>query len=838
MKPRALLLLLLIAPWLPACGEDRPAGPTAPPSGTIDPDLVRMQDWEWYAEDDLHYPEIAGRVVDPEGNPVANAKVTVYIPPLLHVAVPKPVQTIPVDGDGVFRLEDVPANAWILAGAPDRAGRLLTASEVFAAGGGPREFRLRNAAPLSGTVRTEEGEPVEGIVVMASTPAPDWFAFTTSDREGRYLIPDAPQERVQIGIVSDRWFGGGGSVVPSRDPPVAADLRLMEIPPVEGRVVDDRTGDPVAGAAVLAVADRQIVRLTDENGTFRLDGFVQPVIFVRGYGFGEVPVRVDPVRPETQNVRVAMPRGAVLRGRISTSSGDPIAGARAKAVILGPRGARVYEGPLTDAGGAYDFGWLPVSDEGSTGRVVAMKPGWLPGLSEEWRVAKGDVEEGIDVGLVRAARVEGVLHDHEGRPLADARIEAVWSGEAPAGYEEALGNRSGTRTDAEGRFLLTGVRAGRQELTVRATGHVPWVSWLDVPEGTNLDDVTLEIPRGLTISGRVVAAGEREPEGLSLTLAASSGAVEVEVPLAADGRFRVFGLSEGEYVLKAFAQGYEAAVVRARAGREDVALVLRALSELKVTVNGPPDVDLEGWFEVRGLGGEAAIANPLRRPLTPDSNTFTFENLAAGSYLLLVESGDWWARKQILLARGRPADVSLDLSRGGTVEGQVSLPDGRVVSGVGVIWEPTGEGMARGVDTNAEGRYRFRGVPPGDVKVRVHPEGYPPTERVVSVRAGESVKADLVLKVGGRLLVTVRDAEGDPVRGARIGLLDEDGGTARFWVEDRGRTETGADGTIELIGLHPGRYRVVAVSGAARGESAPVEVRDGEASEVDVGLAE
>jgi hypothetical protein len=79
-------------------------------------------------------------------------------------------------------------------------------------------------------------------------------------------------------------------------------------------------------------------------------------------------------------------------------------------------------------------------------------------------LVEGSVHE-FEIVLEPGVAIAGVVHDENGKPLPAVRIEAVCKEPEPAGEQHEVPAAS-TTTDAEGRFVLGGLRRGRHEVTV------------------------------------------------------------------------------------------------------------------------------------------------------------------------------------------------------------------------------------------------------------------------------------------------------------------------------------------------------------------------------------
>src|SRR5262249_45028485 len=126
------------------------------------------------AADEKGSVEVSGRVVDPDGKPVAGAKVF-FVRYLLGLSNPPPL-TVTSDAEGRFRLrvsrtgyqEDYQKTQWL-------RGAVIALGKDFAPGwvGGENveklanvTIKLRKDVPIEGRVVDLQGEPVAGVSVQ------------------------------------------------------------------------------------------------------------------------------------------------------------------------------------------------------------------------------------------------------------------------------------------------------------------------------------------------------------------------------------------------------------------------------------------------------------------------------------------------------------------------------------------------------------------------------------------------------------------------------------------------------------------------------------------------
>jgi protocatechuate 3,4-dioxygenase beta subunit len=128
-------------------------------------------------------------------------------------------------------------------------------------------------------------------------------------------------------------------------------LRLERGFPLTGRAVDEE-GTPLPGVFVWADEER---RTTDAKGAFRFDALPPRDVEIHAARPGGAPYLVERIRfPAISDFTVVMPRGGVVRGRVTLAgTGEPVAGARV--AVQGGHRAVAH----TDADGRYSIDALP-----------------------------------------------------------------------------------------------------------------------------------------------------------------------------------------------------------------------------------------------------------------------------------------------------------------------------------------------------------------------------------------------------------------------------------------------------------------------------------------------
>lgn len=175
-------------------------------------------------------------------------------------------------------------------------------------------------------------------------------------------------------------------------------------------------------------------------------------------------------------------------------------------------------------------------------------------------------------------------------------------------------------------------------------------------------------------------------------------------------------------------------------------------------------------------------------------------------------------------------DLVLRVGRGGTLEGVVRRDDGSAATGIEVwlvrpgmplpprreerMWFLGGahEELRRyyypAVETNAEGRYAFRGVPLGEDRLpvaRISENADVQAEPVRFERDGETLRRDIELPALASLTVKVLDADGSVLPQVQVDFT-----SPRIWFDLRQVGRANDDGSRTVAGLVPGIWALKA----------------------------
>ncbi len=364
-------------------------------------------------------------------------------------------------------------------------------------------------------------------------------------------------------------------------------------------------------------------------------------------------------------------------------------------------------------------------------------------------------------------------------------------GDAPVPVARAVLSLSGAPlrtsllavTDKDGRFVFRDLPAGRFTLDARKGGFVREVYGVPIPVGDGTTDVSLSLVRSAAVAGRILMPPGAPVSSIRLqllkwettrgarTLVSARGGA---FTLAGDGRYRIGGLPPGDYVVVAYGFG--------RLDRRQ--------------------------FDAAGGGAVVSMA-PVYSPGTTDPTQ---------ARAVRVEAG----QEQVL-------DLPMDFVPTGRLEGHVIGPDGvpmrgaqvSVVSGLPAVPTP------QPVTTAADGSFVMTALTPGTYTLvaRGAPLGTPPPQGGTFLgnqpRLPWWAESTVVVTPGGRMEgVTLALQPARTVRGRIVvsagGMPVSPAALIVMLAADTSSTTTvgvpvvapAADGSFEIPGVAPGRYRL------------------------------
>jgi protocatechuate 3,4-dioxygenase beta subunit len=662
---------------------------------------------------DFSFPQshtIAGRTLDSNGNPVANAWVT---------AAPGSYSTFSSSG-GAYALTVLTGTYSVSA---SRYGYLNPPTQTVTVPPDRTDVNLvfPQSYVIAGTVRDADGAPLAAAHVVCTGPlsAGAWTdpygAYTLTVTAGSYQVsvskgdyPSPPAQTV--------------TVPPSR---TDVDLTFSGRCTIAG-TVRDHTASPLAGATVSAMPGAATAQ-TDQNGAYRLtvNGGTYS-ISVSKTGLPGPSMQTVTVPPSRSDVDFRFPARYTIAGAVRESDGSPVA--EAAVLSFGP----VSGSAVTDSAGAYALTVIS-----GTYSISVLKDGYpsLPAQVVAVPPSRSDVEFSYPARYA----IAGTVRDCDGSPFAEVLITAF-----PGAYS--------AWTDANGAYALQ-VVSGTYSVYATKTG-LPGPATREVTLPPDHRDVDFSFPRRYAIRGVVRdSAGNPVPDAWVSVTPGGAGAWT-----DATGAYTLT-VAEGSYRVSVSKSGLRSPPEQAVSVPPERGAVNFAFVE-EYTIGGTVrDYDgspLEGVRIVALPGGYRAFSDA----------TGVYElYVDAGSYTISAsKEGYPGPEEQIVIVPPSQNEVDFDFPQRFTICAKVVEYDQAPVPDVTVFYFGPVSGNGQ---TDATGVCTFT-VKAGTYQLSVMRTGYAglPTQsvNVPPNRCPVTFTYPQRCAIGG----TVRDASGNPVQAALV----------------------------------------------------------------------
>lgn len=768
---------------------------------------------------------LKGAVRDVDGNGVPGALVRAR-----HIAGISNI-TGYTDTQGNYRLEGLAGGTYRVDVTPHGESTLLPTQRngviVPDAGEATADFLLEESGVVEGFITDRAGAPVHGAEVTLYTSLGELVAYT--DGEGFYRVAGAPEGmwRIRIDPPADRKLLSGWHSTVSTVP---GNVTLYHASLEDGatlKVNVTADGEPVSGAWVEVYPGGDYAQ-TGTDGIATLGPLESGVVRIRvgpPSEHGLAPLYLDGIAVQAgQTVTVDAPLkwAGAITGRVTDANGDAVAGAMV--VLFG----ETYEVKFTNSDGMYSFSELPVGSY----RVCVEPPDGAPLLPNARNIYLGPGQmQVVELALAPSGVVTGTVLDAMGNPVHGAKL--TLRGLEPEFFQE-------TSSEADGGFRFVGVPRGVYELiaaftgaTVLAGGQGPLseatdgmaavLSNISVTPGVTVTH-TLHLPPTGSLTGVVYRPDGQPYSNMAVVRAhyvRNYRTHMVETSTGTSGEYRFPQLPAGPVDLEVMPTG--AYLTRAIQG---VMITTGAEARQDVTLEEAPK-----WGSIRATvtsdGAPLANANveayrtgwpnyPLASATTDSQGVAVLGNLTPGTYHVTVRPPAGAGALEstlggIVVAYDATAEVTLDLPKGGAVEGVVTDALGLPIRDSHVtLTASSGSGATHTVFTNADGLYRIASLPAGVYDMLVRPgSAFAARKRIagITVASGQVVRQDVQLTAGATLRGVITDPSGRGVDGATVELRG---------IEGTETLSTDSQGGFIRRYLMPGSYRVSVWAPAGR----------------------
>jgi RNA polymerase sigma-70 factor (ECF subfamily) len=556
--------------------------------------------------------QIAGRVVDAGGQPVAAAK----------VRTAGDMIGVDSDADGRFLVDGVTAGERHEVTAK-KAG--FQTGQAFArVGDEPVVIVLQPGLTVGVRVVGVDAAPIAGAVVhLAKNPRSGWTRLGITAADGRFAVQDLPGQPVDL-VVTRFGHVITRQTVDARQQNGELVITLAKGHSIRGQVTD-HTGRPVAGASVYcersdggepsSVGSRAD---SDGDGRFEITGLpaVPCMLFadMREHRRAEFPFVGGAVREATLRLE---PAPAIAGRVVDGNTGNPVAAFTIE--IEADREHPVFLDAVPFR--ADDGRWQLTNWQLPTGvplSVAVTAPGYAAARITIVPTAAPSPDHNL-VRLFAGIRVEGVVRDpRTGQPLAGVTVALV--------RRQWLQPNDGPATDASGAFAIEAVPPGPQQLRLQHAER-PEVVFGPFEVGVGPGALTVQptMGNGVTLRGRITGVGDAA--GLEVHATRDDGRATTAT-VREDRSFELQGLGVGSTVVSVADRTGRTRLLRVDVGERDVddlELPLRSGDGIvRVRVDGATT----GGIDVRPAG---AAGGPIDRIEFRDG-TAVIDGLAPGRY--------------------------------------------------------------------------------------------------------------------------------------------------------------------------------------------------------------
>ncbi|MCB9748753.1 MAG: carboxypeptidase regulatory-like domain-containing protein [Myxococcales bacterium] len=794
---------------------------------------------------------LSGTVRDPDGAPIAGAQVCASPKSrtLLRNELRDPFCATS-DGEGHYRIDGLfpvehsvqaTAPTFIPAGHKHGEGQHERYSVHLVAGNERAgvDIELKpGGVEISGVVRDLSGGELEGALVTADG------GFTRSGEDGRFSM------WVEPGVAWVNASADGYASETSRGAAPGHDFELLLTPEsvLVGKVVLAGTQTPVAGVSV--DSDSWAARMswgygpetmTDQDGNFRIErlepGSYKPTAFSdEHYGIAPAEVHLG-LGQTSEPVIIEVHPAFTVAGRIIIDEGEGCD--QGNASLNDPKTKRSFRARTERDGSVKLHGVLP-----GTYNVEISCGGYVP----EERYEPLTVEapsDGHEWTVHSGRTIRGVVLTARGEPADKMYVRASMKTDVndPRARQTSSWRRD---TEDDGTFAIYGLKPGTYELQV--SGERPGTEKpveVALPEGRDLDGVTIELPGSGTVTGRVVDERGQPVGDVQVDLSSKErgggvrfvfGTSSTSTRAADDGTFELEFVQPGSYRATA-SQNWTSTLRSPGTSDDDVQGV-----ELSVVDGETTDVELR--VEAKGASIRGRVVDegggPVpdafisatresdsatktegsnirssrwgdwdRRPvLTDHDGGFVLEDLTVGSYT--VRARRKGGGEGFVEGVETGGDVVVALQETGVLAGRVALAGAAAPEEFTVTLRDRESGLWRR-DTffRTGGAFLFEELPGGKFELSAA-AGEGNAETTVTLGDGEE-KRDVKLELTAR--VTVRGQlvdfdTGEPVVGLQVGVSPRTGG---MWgggeSEDR-KEVSDAQGHFEVENAPAGDVRI------------------------------
>lgn len=518
---------------------------------------------------------IEGVVLDPEGQPVANAELFLEAGMRFRGQIryfPYLARKLRAKQNGTFRISELDVKRVYRITARSQSFANASAEFDFAKGAqSVKGIRLQFKAGLSatGVIVDASDVPIPGAVIKVFESAVESSSFmmpmdtpelrsTTADENGAFHLEGLAPGKFDLEISAPRFATKrvpGVEVKPQNGPQDFGRIALDAGFILMGRVQDQqkhpiqgaqiRIGPPDPNGFTGRLVNHDPDAVSSDDGSFQIadqsDG-AKVDISVTHEGYLDLELSATTISG-AQPLLLTLSAASQISGKIVNESGQPISGA-AVTLMQMSRGNLMATG--NDANSQDDGSFVLKTVSADTYSLAVKAPGWQDTLEQGVVVVEGKDTTGLKIVLKPEALLEGMVTTPEGKAAIGALVEMSVQNE-----RFNRGQRSSATADGEGNYQLHGLKPGTVNIQVSLEEYPRLVKEIDIKEGSNHMD--FQLAGGNDISGRVIDE-TGAPVATAYVTLFMTGNIK---PAITDnnGVFTLKGVPDGDYQLRIDAEG-------------------------------------------------------------------------------------------------------------------------------------------------------------------------------------------------------------------------------------------------------------------------------------------
>ncbi|HET8796354.1 MAG TPA: carboxypeptidase regulatory-like domain-containing protein, partial [Thermoanaerobaculia bacterium] len=522
-------------------------------------------------------------------------------------------------------------------------------------------------------------------------------------------------------------------------------------------------------------------------------------------------------------VVITLPSGVEVTGTITDADGNALSGASVSAAETQGRGGEMQRMMVMIGRGSSDEEAVQTASDGTfsmrlkegTYDFTIRREGYSPKTIRAHAVAASGTTP-IEAVLDPAVEVSGRV-TRGGIGVDGVMILVIGGGASDS---------SSTTTAPDGSFTLTGLAPGSVSAMLMKSGDfIQEQRTFNAPAR----DVSIELPAGSRVTGRVVEKGSRRPissfeAGLSRSRGGPMvmmGPPQLKAFTSDDGSFVLENVPAGSVTLVANAPGFVTSrlnvTVEEGKSLDDVVLELDTGVKLTGRVTGPNGAPLSdvGVAVAPSPTGGFALSGSENRATTDTNGEYTLEALTPGEETITFSHAKHLSKSQRVTLKGREMKLDVQLEGGVRVSGIVVTEAGVPVPDADVR-ASSAAGMMQSARTNASGQFELDSLAAARYRFTASARGY-----------ADGVLEDFDTSSGAPLRIVLK--QGGTIYGSVTGLSEQE--LANAYVMARGagsgaQTPIDASGSYRLEGAPIGAVQVTAYvrSGMNAKSTAPKSV--------------